>query len=577
MKITKYIILVLLFFSCSNSKTENSPKIDEFISELNNKSLDEIKVEVNSNIEQFEAIMKFFDGSLTNEIETVDKEDERYGEEFNIDTSGIDKALQGLKNVVFLQSFLNNESQLEFEIIDQSLGRPSNLGEGIQQEFIPNKIFYHDGEVKSDSISDYEVDFSFDESWGIAKPIDSIYLTHQIEYINDHDVITLSSDNTKANYKGGEIELVKKEGNYIYLALNDTIPEPIVVEGLNKEGKVLSRSGSSNSSVAPGKSKGAIEEFIDFFKDVQEKLNDNDFENTDEFQKYLKKNLTNIDFINDTDGRYHREKYYYGNVNSVKLYFPKETKIEEQKVIAKNAFPDIKDNELFEMQTEDGLAFIDTNGKSKIKIPNSDIDIDKIGGNFFEDQNYFYFLNKKESKLDTLLIYDLKVHNNGLVSVQFEDEEEDYSIYNSNYKPISNTVYWFIKEVDNTLFGLRDDNYYVIDTFGKETLVKGVKKVYDKLSNDRIMVSNEGKYGFINAKGKVIIPMKYDDAKDFEDSITAVKLNGTYKLIDVNGKVITDTKEDYINFFDTDSDGKRIYRFDNGNKMYNYKGEPILD
>lgn len=55
---------------------------------------------------------------------------------------------------------------------------------------------------------------------------------------------------------------------------------------------------------------------------------------------------------------------------------------------------------------------------------------------------------------------------------------------------------------------------------------------------DLIAVSKEGKFGFINTEGKMIIKPKYDDAFSFVWGTARVQLGGKYGLIDPTGKEI---------------------------------------
>ncbi|TVZ08625.1 WG repeat protein [Cellulophaga sp. RHA_52] len=577
MKKILYIITALLaIVSCNKTQPKNNTELNEFISALDNKPLDEIKEEVNSNIKQFESMAKLFSGSFSNDIKTIDKEDEKYEEPFKVDTTGVHKALNQFKNVTFSQTYSDYKSDLQFVGTNNDNKNPIKLGQGVTQTFIPKKIYYHDGEVRTDSIEDYGLDFHFTEKWGKAKAIDSIDITFKVDYIKDYDVVEISSDNPTVQYKGGEINFVKAEGNYIYFTLSDTIASPIKVQGHNEEGKVLDRSGYSNNGVAPDEQEDILTEMLGYFKKLQKKLNDDDFKDTAELQEYLKDNLSSIDFFNDNDGIFHKQYYYYGTVKSVKLFFKKDTKTEETTFTAYNYQP-IKENDaLVAMQTENAIVFIDSNGEPKITIQGVG-GLENIGGNFYEDYNHFYHLNKAEEKLDTLLVYSVEAFSNGLIGILPEQESDNYTLVTQNNKPIGSNLYWQIKEVGNLLFGITYDNkYYLLDENANATLLPGIHKIYNNLADDRIMVSNtNSKIGFINNKGKLVIPFKYADAKDFEDGITVVEFNNTYKFIDTNGKVLVDTKEDDLDFLKEDENKKRIYSFNYGKVKYNYKGEVI--
>ncbi|MEO8933774.1 MAG: WG repeat-containing protein [Xanthomarina sp.] len=574
-----FIIVLLTIVACSNSKI--SPELEEFISDLDQMSLEEIKVEIDNNINQFESFTKFFDGgTFSNEIKKINKEDEQYQNEFKIDTSGVFKALNQFDDVIFKQNFQNNQSHLTFAKINNSGDSgPLALSEGVSQEFIPNKIYYRDGEIKTDSVFNYSVDFNFTENWGQAKPIDSIDINYNINFITDYEVVEVSKTYPKVSYKGGEIKIVKTKDNYIYYTASDTIKASITVQGYNAEGKVLRSSGSSSNGIAPGKMEGAFKDMLAYFKKLQKKLNNNDFKNTAEFQEYLRKNLAGLEFFNDNDGVFHKEYYYYGKVESLKIYFEKDSETRETTFTANNLKPLNDNKELRIMENENETVFLNYKGEYEITLNRLYEGLEHIGGHFYEDSNNYYFLNRAKKQLDTLLVYDVKAFNNGFIGILPDHVDDDYTLYNSDFMPVGEKKYSSLRNMENELFGERDGKYYILDKNGHETLIPGLDDIYDNPADNRIMISNSNQdIGFMNSKGQIVIPFKYDYAHNFKDGITAVLYNGSYKFIDINGKILLDTKEKDLLIKNNEEDnGKRTYSFDYGNKIYNYKGELIVD
>ncbi len=56
-------------------------------------------------------------------------------------------------------------------------------------------------------------------------------------------------------------------------------------------------------------------------------------------------------------------------------------------------------------------------------------------------------------------------------------------------------------------------------------------------------------YGYINTDGKMVIPAIYEEAKDFENGIAPVKLNGKWGIIDKSGKTVVQFKYDNVKEF----------------------------
>mgnify|MGYP003291734872 CR=1 FL=1 len=57
-------------------------------------------------------------------------------------------------------------------------------------------------------------------------------------------------------------------------------------------------------------------------------------------------------------------------------------------------------------------------------------------------------------------------------------------------------------------------------------------------------VQQNGKCGFINTKGEVVIPCIYDEAGWFSEGLALVKQNGKWSIINTEGKVIVAEYDD---------------------------------
>ncbi|MGN0178504.1 MAG: WG repeat-containing protein, partial [Monoglobaceae bacterium] len=105
-----------------------------------------------------------------------------------------------------------------------------------------------------------------------------------------------------------------------------------------------------------------------------------------------------------------------------------------------------------------------------------------------------------------------------------------------------------------------------------------VKCIYDKADDFKggyAKVSLNGKYGFINKSGQVIIPFEYDDAGFFSEGLVWVKKDGHYGYIDnTNNYVIPPEYSDAQNFSQglaaVCKDGKYGYIDRSGNTVIDF-------
>ncbi|HAS41114.1 MAG TPA: hypothetical protein DCS93_11580 [Microscillaceae bacterium] len=102
------------------------------------------------------------------------------------------------------------------------------------------------------------------------------------------------------------------------------------------------------------------------------------------------------------------------------------------------------------------------------------------------------------------------------------------SVVAINYLVVS--IKWLNKEVTT---------FHFIDKTGKTVLslplsIDRVESFYD----GRARIIKEGKRGFIDKTGKVVIPTQYDKARDFVNGLAIVEKNGKVGGIDTTGKLV---------------------------------------
>ena len=91
------------------------------------------------------------------------------------------------------------------------------------------------------------------------------------------------------------------------------------------------------------------------------------------------------------------------------------------------------------------------------------------------------------------------------------------------------------------------DGWGLVDTKGNFIIPIGM---YDKINqfydNGLAAVEVDSKYGFINTKGELVIPLMYDYAFGFSDGLAEVKYQGLYGVIDVNNRTVIDFKHQHL-------------------------------
>ena len=84
----------------------------------------------------------------------------------------------------------------------------------------------------------------------------------------------------------------------------------------------------------------------------------------------------------------------------------------------------------------------------------------------------------------------------------------------------------------------KEDKYFFIDSRGYEVIQANPEYGnFLAFFNNRAKIKKDGKWGFINPSGKVIILIQYDSAGDFREGKAWVERNGEFGFIDPQGEV----------------------------------------
>ncbi len=116
--------------------------------------------------------------------------------------------------------------------------------------------------------------------------------------------------------------------------------------------------------------------------------------------------------------------------------------------------------------------------------------------------------------------------------------------------PLSDIEYIFPGN-ENT-FGIRKEGKYGFINKSGQLIVQNKFDTVSKFSEGLAAVKKEGSWGYIDKTDRIIIPNQFDEASDFHNGLAIVKKNGKSNLIDQNGRLVLDNPYSGI-FLTTDN------------------------
>jgi hypothetical protein len=171
---------------------------------------------------------------------------------------------------------------------------------------------------------------------------------------------------------------------------------------------------------------------------------------------------------------------------------------------------------------------------------------------FFGNQNRYSLEGLAKVTVDCDYIKDF---HEGLA---FFEKDEKLGVVNKmgeiivepSYDSNTSTIMSFYE--DGIARVCKNDKYGFIDKKGKE-MIPCVYEDVKRVSEGLIGVKKDGKYGFVDKKGQVIIPFEYEDVTIFSEGLSAVEKDGKYGYINKKGETVIPFIYDYANPFEGDA------------------------
>jgi WG containing repeat len=83
-------------------------------------------------------------------------------------------------------------------------------------------------------------------------------------------------------------------------------------------------------------------------------------------------------------------------------------------------------------------------------------------------------------------------------------------------------------------------------------------------SSERFLFVRDGKYGYIERNGNIVIPARFEQARDFSEGLASVKIGDKYGCIDASGKIVIPPRFDFIDEFKNGLARITLDRLENG-------------
>ncbi len=214
-------------------------------------------------------------------------------------------------------------------------------------------------------------------------------------------------------------------------------------------------------------------------------------------------------------------------------------------------------SEMLAVEDEDGgMYWIDLKGNRKKNYKGEDSIIElgaMVNGIFrarLEDGSYAYY-NSECEKISELY-NDATTFLDGIAAVRsgswYLIDESMQKVNDVPYAVIQRDVNGCISKYER-LFVSEGRDYIMIDTTGQQIGDNSFEDARLFTDGTAAAVKQDGKWGFVNLSGEVIIEPKYNDARSFCNGFAAVNKDGKWGFINEDGEMVIEPKFDEVRDF----------------------------
>lgn len=238
----------------------------------------------------------------------------------------------------------------------------------------------------------------------------------------------------------------------------------------------------------------------------------------------------------------------YDNISITGLYI-QATKAEETELFNINAekVEDAVYNEIYTTQNENYCITVDKSGKYGIIKSNKDILVDNKYSYVEHLQDDFFVAVREDGKIGIInaqgtqmveFLYDViqKIEGTNVIEAKIL-QEDTTDLYAKDMNKVVHTKNARVSVKDGYVHVLSEEKQY-LDLNGN--------KVSDAIAlreNEILAVKKEGKWGFANRQGKIVVECKYEEVTQVNEyGFAAVKKEGKWGVIDEKGQEVQTPK-----------------------------------
>jgi len=415
-------------------------------------------------------------------------------------------------NYTFINDFKNGEIVVYIYKDENVYGSLDDLGASIY----PTKIHYHDGttEIPTKKIN---LSTRFSNELNLKKAVKQIDIEMIFSAARKLDSIVIPvKNNLKTKKKGFDFEIIKQNNQEITIKTNVTDIDFIEIQAIAANNDRIESQGKTKLTVAPEYFESVSNKLL---KQLNKLVETSKKDSLMDYGKFKTKFLSNLNelkkesekiFNNDSNEVY--ITYTFGApVKEIIFYYNDD--IYERKIgnriLPKKIQPYLIDYE------EDNQVFYDLNGKLITKIKDTD---GYENDYFFSGINQYYYFDLNKKQMIGLPYYKIETFTNNFILAKEDDESPFYLIDNKNQKLIHVDGYHFDKDFNLGLIH-SNNKFYIINNQSSEPFeIKNIDYL-TYAEKGYFVAKKNNKVGFIDANGKIIVPIEYDDVQAFDDFV----------------------------------------------------------